>query len=90
MLQFSHKFTEENVTVEGVDLFFRHAVTPSSSLVLLIHGHTHRQNRHPLTIADTHRERIVLGDWNTQCSILIVEDELIELVNLELDELKSL
>lgn len=40
MLQFSHKFTEENVTVEGVDLFFRHAVTPSSSLVLLIHGHT--------------------------------------------------
>lgn len=30
----------------------------------LIHGHTHRPNRHPLTLSSGHAERIVLGDWH--------------------------
>ncbi|WP_417360631.1 UDP-2,3-diacylglucosamine diphosphatase [Gallaecimonas pentaromativorans] len=40
---------------------------------LLIHGHTHRPNRHP----EANGERIVLGDWYEQGSVLIVtEDEI--------------
>lgn len=31
----------------------------------LIHGHTHRPARHPLTIGGKTAERIVLGDWDT-------------------------
>ncbi|WP_439136423.1 UDP-2,3-diacylglucosamine diphosphatase [Pseudomaricurvus sp.] len=30
---------------------------------LMIHGHTHRPNRHPVTLAKGDGERIVLGDW---------------------------
>lgn len=48
---------------------------------LLIHGHTHRQNRHPITIHNKPAERIVLGDWGTTGSVLIVEDNRIELTN---------
>jgi UDP-2,3-diacylglucosamine hydrolase len=33
---------------------------------LLIHGHTHRPDRHPLTVNDKPAERIVLGDWHDQ------------------------
>lgn len=32
----------------------------------MIHGHTHRPARHPLTIGDKPCERIVLGDWHHQ------------------------
>lgn len=33
---------------------------------LLIHGHTHRPDRHHLQFGGTSAERIVLGDWDTQ------------------------
>ena len=36
----------------------------------LIHGHTHRPNRHPLTVNGQAGERIVLGDWCEQAWIL--------------------
>lgn len=36
----------------------------------LIHGHTHRPGVHALTVDNIARERIVLGDWYTQGSVL--------------------
>ena len=44
---------------------------------LLIHGHTHRQARHDLGKA----ERIVLGDWGDEGSVLVIEDNRISLNN---------
>ncbi len=52
---------------------------------LLIHGHTHRQNRHKFSIEDKPVERIVLGDWGATGSVLTVEDQQIELSNFSLE-----
>ncbi len=40
----------------------------------LIHGHTHRQAIHSLQLDDRAGERIVLGDWYTQSSVLIAQN----------------
>ena len=40
----------------------------------MIHGHTHRPARHDLQINGEAAERIVLGDWYTQGSVLRVKD----------------
>ena len=53
---------------------------------LLIHGHTHRQNRHSLTINNKPAERIVLGDWGDTGCVLIVEDNDLELFNFSLED----
>lgn len=37
----------------------------------LIHGHTHRPNRHSIHIDSHHIQRVVLGDWYEQGSYLI-------------------
>jgi UDP-2,3-diacylglucosamine hydrolase len=47
----------------------------------LIHGHTHRPAIHPLNINGQAAERIVLGDWYDQGSILKVSKEKRELIN---------
>lgn len=51
----------------------------------MIHGHTHRPCRHTHEVEGTMRERIVLGDWYTQGSVLTVTPESIELQSLERD-----
>jgi UDP-2,3-diacylglucosamine hydrolase len=38
----------------------------------MIHGHTHRPDRHVHRVGGLGRERIVLGDWYTQGSVLAV------------------
>ena len=40
----------------------------------LIHGHTHRPAMHSLTVDGVERQRIVLGDWFDQGSVLTVSD----------------
>jgi len=55
-----------------------------SAVSLLIHGHTHRQNRHSLTINHQPAERIVLGDWGETGCTLIVENNHLELHNFSL------
>ncbi|CAM4191397.1 UDP-2,3-diacylglucosamine diphosphatase [Vibrio neonatus] len=45
---------------------------------LMIHGHTHRPNIHQL---DDNKQRIVLGDWYTQASILEITAESTRLYN---------
>jgi UDP-2,3-diacylglucosamine hydrolase len=39
-------------------------VMTNHSVNLLIHGHTHRPNKHSLTINNIPSQRIVLGDWD--------------------------
>ena len=41
----------------------------------LIHGHTHRPAVHSLEVDGRPRERIVLGDWYTQGSVLRIADD---------------
>lgn len=41
-------------------------VMQAAGVQRLIHGHTHRPARHPLTLAGEPAERIVLGDWHHQ------------------------
>lgn len=41
----------------------------------LIHGHTHRPARHRVELGDRTAERIVLGDWYEQGSVLRIDDD---------------
>lgn len=50
----------------------------------LIHGHTHRPAVHHLTLGGQAAQRIVLGDWYEQGSLLRSENGALELVNLPL------
>jgi UDP-2,3-diacylglucosamine hydrolase len=50
-------------------------VVEQSGAQTLIHGHTHRPQRHPLASA----ERIVLGDWGSKAWYLSCNDESMEL-----------
>ena len=69
-----------DVTPSEVDkLMHKHNVS------LLIHGHTHRQHRHTLTINDRPAERIVLGDWGETGSVLSIENQNILLSNFSLN-----
>jgi len=40
------------------------------SVKILVHGHTHRPAAHRFKLAGSDVQRIVLGDWYSQCSIL--------------------
>ncbi len=48
----------------------------------LIHGHTHRPAVHEFTLDDTPAQRIVLGDWYEQGSVLRVTPTAAELKGL--------
>jgi UDP-2,3-diacylglucosamine hydrolase len=50
----------------------------------LIHGHTHRPALHALDAQGRHAQRIVLGDWYTQGSVLRVSPDGVELSALAL------
>ena len=46
----------------------------------LIHGHTHRPNRHSLTVEQQPAERIVLGDWCQQAWYIAATPNSLELI----------
>jgi len=48
----------------------------------LIHGHTHRPATHKLHINGQSAQRIVLGDWYTQGSVLRVQEDHFDLAKL--------
>lgn len=50
----------------------------------LIHGHTHRPAVHQLYVKQQPARRIVLGDWYTQGSVLVVSPQGVELQSREL------
>jgi UDP-2,3-diacylglucosamine hydrolase len=58
------------------EAFERHGV------IRMIHGHTHRPAIHDLSLQDRPAQRIVLGDWYTQGSVLRVSPEGTELAVL--------
>lgn len=66
-----------DVNAAAVTQAFRHA-----GVRTLIHGHTHRPAVHPLEIDGAPAQRIVLGDWYTQGSVLEVAPGGIELRSL--------
>ncbi len=55
----------------------------------IIHGHTHRQNRHQIASRGQTKERIVLGDWGRTCSVLIVDNASFVMQNLTLEQLSG-
>jgi UDP-2,3-diacylglucosamine hydrolase len=57
-------------------------VIEQSSCDWLVHGHTHRPNIHQLA---NHKQRIVVGDWYTQGSVLVLSDQGAELKSLLLN-----
>ena len=61
-------------------------VMTEAKVSMLIHGHTHRQARHALSINGLAAERIVLGDWGVTGSVLMVEDNQITLNNFSLGD----
>ena len=61
---------------EVIRAFERH------DLLRLIHGHTHRPATHDLEVNNQSAQRIVLGDWYTQGSVLRVQPGHYELSSL--------
>ncbi|MGE9551781.1 UDP-2,3-diacylglucosamine diphosphatase [Erwinia amylovora] len=51
----------------------------------LIHGHTHRPAVHPLIVEDKPAERLVLGAWHTQGSMIRVSDSETALISFPFD-----
>ncbi|MEY8264054.1 MAG: UDP-2,3-diacylglucosamine diphosphatase, partial [Bermanella sp.] len=50
----------------------------------MIHGHTHRPDRHDFQHDGLHMQRIVLGDWYTQGWYLKVDEQGYQLLEFEL------
>jgi UDP-2,3-diacylglucosamine hydrolase len=59
---------------EAIAAFARHGVHR------MIHGHTHRPATHDLEVDGHSAQRIVLGDWYTQSSVLKVQPGSYELL----------
>jgi UDP-2,3-diacylglucosamine hydrolase len=57
-----------DVNPQAVGLAFR-----ATRVTRMIHGHTHRPGRHDLEVDGEHRQRIVLGAWYEQGSVLRYE-----------------
>ena len=55
-------------------------ILDSSNADILLHGHTHRPDRHP----HGNKERIVLGDWGTTGWSFSIDDNAIALNEFEL------
>ena len=50
---------------------------------LLIHGHTHRPAIHTINIDGRAAQRIVLGDWYTQESVLVSQPDKLQLLSIK-------
>lgn len=61
----------------------------SSNAALLIHGHTHRPGIHKLTISGLAAQRVVLGDWFQAGSMLLLDNDRLDLVELACPEQTS-
>ena len=72
--------TQESIMDVNADAV--HQALRRAGVTRLIHGHTHRPAMHTLQIDDHHAERIVLGDWYEQGSVLKVTPAGVELHGL--------
>ena len=66
-----------DVNAEAVATAMRQA-----GVTRLIHGHTHRPAIHRIELDGTAAERIVLGDWYEQGSLLRVTPDEVDLAGL--------
>jgi UDP-2,3-diacylglucosamine hydrolase len=71
-------------TVTDVSAAAVHETFARYGIDTIIHGHTHRPRIHPLDIDGRYCERIVLGDWYTQGSVLRVDADSMRLSALPL------
>ena len=63
-------YTIMDVTQSAVE----HAME-AHDVLQLIHGHTHKPAIHPFILENKPRQRIVLGDWHTQGSVLCYQED---------------
>jgi UDP-2,3-diacylglucosamine hydrolase len=72
---------QQKLTMEIMDVNHNEVlrVMKAQGVKRLIHGHTHRPAIHELSIDGQAAQRIVLGDWYEQGSILKVSDKNLEL-----------
>jgi UDP-2,3-diacylglucosamine hydrolase len=80
------KKKQSHLTAEIMDVTPEEVITYMQNFAVkkLIHGHTHRPAIHPLEISGQPAQRIVLGDWYDQGSILKVSKEYTNLSSLNL------
>jgi UDP-2,3-diacylglucosamine hydrolase len=80
------KKKQTHLTAEIMDVTPEEVITYMQNFAVkkLIHGHTHRPAIHPLEISGQPAQRIVLGDWYDQGSILKVSKEHTSLSSLNL------
>jgi UDP-2,3-diacylglucosamine hydrolase len=80
------KKKQTHLTAEIMDVTPEEVITYMQNFAVkkLIHGHTHRPAIHPLEISGQPAQRIVLGDWYDQGSILRVSKEHTSLSSLNL------
>lgn len=77
----SSKQKQSKLSQEIMDVSPEEVITYMQKFAVkkLIHGHTHRPAIHPIEISGQSAQRIVLGDWYDQGSILKVSATTIEL-----------
>lgn len=61
-------------------------VMRAAGVTRLIHGHTHRPAIHDFTLDDRPAQRIVLGDWYQQGSVLTITPDSVDLRGLPVDQ----
>lgn len=61
----------------------------NAQVTRMIHGHTHRPAIHDMDINGKHAQRIVVGDWYEQGSVLICDEQTCDLRSLAPDENSS-
>ncbi|WP_062705093.1 UDP-2,3-diacylglucosamine diphosphatase [Grimontia marina] len=66
---------EKSEDIMDVDQSEVQRVMKESGVKQLIHGHTHRPDIHDIQLDTDPAQRIVLGDWYTQGSVLVCTEE---------------
>lgn len=80
----SAKNTAKSAAILDVDAQEVIRVMVESGVTQLIHGHTHRPEIHAVPLGFAQGQRIVLGDWYSQGSVLVCNQEGCELETREI------
>lgn len=81
------KKNQKNLTLEIMDVTPEEVVNAlqKHQVTRLIHGHTHRPAIHDLMVEGKPAQRIVLGDWYEQGSVLKISANELELISKQFD-----
>lgn len=66
---------QKSLSIMDVDQDEVKRVMENTGVTQLIHGHTHRPAVHEISLGSDLAQRIVLGDWYTQGSVLVCTEE---------------